>query len=147
MSAFLFGVPGKLKTLIDRLTSTRAGYLDNLAQYTTTRAGYLDRLNSYLDASVAGRLGSIKTIRYGTITISTYNYNRQSATDTFTAVDTAKAVLIPLGMTVGGTASANAACSYRITLTNSTTVTVNVTISDGSGPPTTTVQYLLVEFN
>ncbi len=54
MIASLMGVPGKLKTLLDRLTSTRAGYLDNLsggapataANYTATRAGYLDKLNS-----------------------------------------------------------------------------------------------------
>lgn len=57
------GVPGKLKTLTDRLTSARAGYLDNLntnlavlpapastalstAQWTNARAGYLDTLNT-----------------------------------------------------------------------------------------------------
>lgn len=37
-SEFLLGVPGKLKTLLDRLTATRAGYLDNLDAAVTTRA-------------------------------------------------------------------------------------------------------------
>ena len=49
--SFLLGVPGKLKTLIDRLTSTRAGYLDNLSAYTTTRGAKLDQL----DAAVTSR--------------------------------------------------------------------------------------------
>lgn len=38
MSAILYGVPGKLKTLIDRLTSARAAKLDNLDAATSTRA-------------------------------------------------------------------------------------------------------------
>lgn len=49
--SFLLGVPGRLKTLIDRLTSTRAGYLDNLSAYTTTRGTKLDNL----DAAVTSR--------------------------------------------------------------------------------------------
>lgn len=47
MIDFLAGVPGKLKTLIDRLTSTWAAKLDTLhdTRITSTRAGYLDKLN------------------------------------------------------------------------------------------------------
>ena len=61
MLDFFAGVPGRLKTLTDRLTSARAGYLDNLntnlaalpapastalstAQWTNTRAAYLDNI-------------------------------------------------------------------------------------------------------
>lgn len=63
----LLGLPGKVKTLLDRLTATRAGYLDNLdaavttrapsstalssATWTSARAGYLDKINTYLDAN------------------------------------------------------------------------------------------------
>lgn len=36
MLPVLLGVPGKLKTLLDRLTATRAGYLDNLPDLDTT---------------------------------------------------------------------------------------------------------------
>lgn len=65
MSAFLLGVPGKLKTLIDRLTSTRAGNLDNLDAAITTRAPSATALSSatwtgtkagYLDAAISSRL-------------------------------------------------------------------------------------------
>lgn len=47
MIDFLAGVPGKLKTLIDRLTSTWAAKLDTLhdTRLTVARAGYLDKLN------------------------------------------------------------------------------------------------------
>lgn len=38
MSAFLYGIPGKLKTLIDRLTSARAAKLDNLDTTVGSRA-------------------------------------------------------------------------------------------------------------
>lgn len=60
MMTFLMGVPGKLKTLLDRLSDTRAANIDNLdaaistrapastavsnADYTAARAGYLDAL-------------------------------------------------------------------------------------------------------
>ncbi len=63
----LLGLPGKVKTLVDRLTSTRATNLDNLDAAITTRAaastalssttwtgaraGYLDLLNTHLDAN------------------------------------------------------------------------------------------------
>ena len=41
------GIPGKLKTLTDRLTSTWAAKLDTLhdSRITSARAGYLDKLN------------------------------------------------------------------------------------------------------
>jgi hypothetical protein len=47
MIDFLLGVPGKLKTLTDRLTATWAAKLDTLhdSRLTATRAGYLDKLN------------------------------------------------------------------------------------------------------
>lgn len=38
MSAFLYGVPGKLKTLIERLTSTRVAKIDNLDATVSSRA-------------------------------------------------------------------------------------------------------------
>jgi len=63
--SFLFGIPGKIKTLLSRLTETRANNLDNLprldvnvssradgAYYTAARAAKLDNL----DAAVSSRL-------------------------------------------------------------------------------------------
>lgn len=62
----LLGLPGKVTTLLSRLTSARATNLDNLdattssraaaatalssATYTSARAGYLDKINTFLDA-------------------------------------------------------------------------------------------------
>ena len=66
--SFLLGVPGRLKTLLDRLTSPRAGYLDNLSAYTTTRGAKLDNLNAtitsradatYYTSTRAAKLDSI----------------------------------------------------------------------------------------
>lgn len=53
MIDFLAGVPGKLKTLLDRLSATWAAKVDTLhdTRLTATRAGYLDRL----DATVTSR--------------------------------------------------------------------------------------------
>lgn len=64
MLPVLLGVPGKLKTLIDRLTATRAGYLDNLTDLDTTvssRAPATDTatLVSRLTAARAANLDSI----------------------------------------------------------------------------------------
>lgn len=75
MWALLAGVPGRLKTLIDRLTATRAANLDNLnatvssrapadtalstATWTGTRAGKLDSI----DAAVSTRMPGTTTHR------------------------------------------------------------------------------------
>ena len=53
----LFGVPGALKILKDRLTATRAGYLDHiltlLNRWTDTRAGYVDAIKTNIDTLLA----------------------------------------------------------------------------------------------
>jgi len=46
--SFLVGVPGKLKTLLDRLTATRAGFLD-----------YIDTLNTRWDATSKTDFGTL----------------------------------------------------------------------------------------
>ena len=78
----LLGLPGKVKTLLDRLTATRAGYLDNLdaavttrapastalssATYTSARAGYLDKINTFLDADTGIMVPKFQLITSGT---------------------------------------------------------------------------------
>ena len=78
----LLGLPGKVKTLIDRLTSTRATNLDNLdaaittraaastalssATWTGTRAGYIDLLNTHLDANTGIMLPKFQLLTSGT---------------------------------------------------------------------------------
>jgi hypothetical protein len=84
MIGVLLGIPGKLKTLTDRLTSARAGYLDNLntnlavlpapastalstATWTGTKAGYLDAAISSVATSsiVSVQTGWVNAARTG----------------------------------------------------------------------------------
>jgi len=115
----LMGLPGKVKTLLDRLTATRAGNLDNLntpvssraaaatalstANWTNTRAGNLDRL----DTTVASRaaqssvdtlltrvpsiipMSPIASIQRGTVVI-----NFDAVTVTISSVDMGKSFLL-----------------------------------------------------
>lgn len=145
MIGALMGIPGKLKTLLDRLTATRAGYLDNLsagavaqagtalstAQWTNTRAGYLDNIPSIPTTP-------INSIQYGEVSIAAA---ATSATATITSVTTSKTVLVFLGsrMTSGSTASD---FQGSLTLTNSTTVTGT---RQGTGG-TLVLRFVAVEF-
>ncbi len=54
MSFFLLGVPGKLKTLLDRLTATRAGYLDAAISTRATPTQVNTQVDSVLNAAVPG---------------------------------------------------------------------------------------------
>lgn len=144
MIGALMGLPGKVKTLVDRLTATRAGYLDNLsagavaqagtalstAQWTNTRAGYLDSIPSIPTTP-------INSIQYNTVTISD---TASSGTRTITAVTTAKAALIYLG--ASSTNSTVNSAVGRITLTNTTTVTANRNGTSGD----LVISFCVVEF-
>jgi len=76
-SIYLLGIPNKLKTLLDRWTSTRAGYLDTIysrvtgsvalastalstATWTNTRAGKLDNLNATISSRLATAINSVQ---------------------------------------------------------------------------------------
>jgi hypothetical protein len=83
--------------------------------------------------------GVIKSIQAGTITVSGA---ATSNTATVTAVDTAKSILLPLGMTttyVG--AMSDASINHRMSLTNATTVTM----FNGTGSDDRIGSYMLVE--
>jgi len=84
MIGSLLGLVGKVKTLTDRLTPARAGYLDNLntnlavlpapastalttATWTNTKAGYLDAAISSVGAALVGvQTGTFSGARTGT---------------------------------------------------------------------------------
>lgn len=71
MWTMLAGVPGKLKTLADRLTATRAANLDKLDANITTRAAAATALsNAVWSDARAGKLDSIgiKSIQRGSFT-------------------------------------------------------------------------------
>jgi hypothetical protein len=152
MIDILAGVPGRLKALMDRLsstwaakvdtlhdtrlTSTRAGYLDNLSagapalasNYTATRAGYLDLLPS-IGTTV------VNSIQTGFATIP----NTQSYVDvTISAVNTNKAIVLHGGhiaaQLIDGTAS--------LALVNSTTIRAQ----RGGTQENLSVRYTVLEF-
>lgn len=97
--SFLAGVPGKLMTLLDRLTSTRAGYLDNLVDldhYTEARAGKIDDIDTGVDtletrltAARAANLddvGGYVNVQSGTFTLlRTETYKEVTITEVVTA--------------------------------------------------------------
>lgn len=128
MIGALMGVPGRLKTLLDRLTSTRATALDNLDAAISTRASasvWTGALATELDglapAIAAIPTTPINSIQYNTVTISDTN---TSGTRTLgTTVNAAKSVLVYLGGSYS--ASTMNASVGRITLTSGTTVTAD----------------------
>lgn len=103
--AFLKGIPGKLTTFMNYLTSTRAAKLDQLdaamssraaaADYTAGRAAKIDNL----DAAVTSRLATcINSIQTGTVNTGTFSSGAGIDTKyvdvTITSVNTAKSVVI-----------------------------------------------------
>jgi hypothetical protein len=153
MIDFLLGVPGKLKTISDLLTTywtaARAAKLDYLtgnvalASTAVSNADYTSTRATFLDSTISGRLGSIKAIYKGTVTI---NNSSQSGTVTITSVNTAKSLCFFMGwMYISGGGNVPTGNDYpRIELTDSTTVTAT------RGAVTTTsiaVGYIVVEFN
>jgi hypothetical protein len=144
MLDFLAGVPGKLKTLLDRLTATRATNLDNLDAAISTRvsssvwtnalAAELDGLAPAIAALPASFVNSIQH-KTGTVTGTS-----ASATVTITGVTTAKTVLIMLGWYDNG----SQATPVHIALTNTTTVTISRAAPGAS--TITYVSFIVLEF-
>ncbi len=71
MIDFLLGVPGKLKTLMDRLNTTWAAKVDTLhdTRLTSARAGYLDRLDATISSRNFGTRCAILTASSGNWTV------------------------------------------------------------------------------
>jgi hypothetical protein len=147
MIGALMGVPGKLKTLLDRLTATRAGYLDNLDAAISTRAsasvwtsGLATELGGLDTAIAAIPLSVINSIQAISITMS----SASSATQTITGVVVAKSVVVFTGFSCDATAaSANFHhVMSKLALTNTTTVTASRNGSTG----TVIVNGFVVEF-
>lgn len=150
MIDFLLGVPGKLKTITDYLTTymaaARMAKIDNCdvasssraaassavsnAYYTNARGPFLDKLDA------GGIPGTVKSIQTGTIA-SVGN----GTTATIAAVNTAKSVLIHLGCSV--TSGSTGSDVVRIALTSSTTVAGYRNIS---GDSVVAVGFMVVEY-
>lgn len=165
MSTFLLGVPGKLKTLLDRLTAARANKLDFLTKsldelaaadtallrttWTDTRAGRIDTnvasraapadVNAARDAILAALGdGSVKVIK------SIQQVLMGSGDATINAVDTAKAMIVcpaAAGFTSSSSVNIDSGNYY---LSNSTTVSIRTYMSTTGSPPS--VYIFVVEF-
>jgi hypothetical protein len=140
MLPVLLGVPGKLKTLLDRWTQAKAdylnGYISNCAQassavsnayYTNARGGYLEYLNIGGNVASAASVAAIPTTPINRIqAVSVYIGNSSlSGTATITAVTVAKTIIVPAGQRWDNTTQPDsiAASDIAWTLTNTTTVT------------------------
>ena len=106
----LLGLPGRIKILMDRITSTRASNLDNLNATVSSRAPASTALSSsvwtgtregYLDASISGRASQssvdaipaspIKSVQRGLRTVSFPNAPPYDVT--ISSVDLGKSML------------------------------------------------------
>ena len=106
----LLGLPGRIKILIDRITSTRASNLDNLNATVSSRAPASTALSSsvwtgtragYLDASISGRASQssvdalptspIKSVQRGLLTVGFGDSPPYNVT--ISSVDLGKSVL------------------------------------------------------
>jgi hypothetical protein len=87
-------IVGQVKTLLDRLTSTRAGYLDLLDDIEADTSALESRLTatraSYIDAPISGISGGGFTVQRGTATIP---QGHTSATATISSVNMSKSFL------------------------------------------------------
>jgi hypothetical protein len=158
MIDFLLGVPGKLKTISDYLTtylsSTRAAKIDNLdvvlstraasstavssADLTPARAGYLDKLNT----GVTGAVKSIQTGYASTNAASASNGEFERYIDaTISAVTIAKCVVLIAGAGYNLDPAANGGM-YVYPLYGSLTSTTNLRM----GTPTDYAIYLRVRW-
>ena len=139
MIDFLLGVPGKLKTISDFLTTNwtpaRAATVDNLDTTTSSRAAAATAVSNltYTAARAALLDGTIQTSVINSIqTGSTSIAGSVAANTTITAVNLAKSVLIKQGAATSG-----GECYAR--LTSSTNVECNLI-------GTATVYWTVVEF-
>lgn len=84
MSAvLLLGVPGQLKTVLDRLTATRAGNLD---QINATRMAKVDTINTRVDTTVSSRASAaaLTTAQTDITTIKTTTSATNASANTLT---------------------------------------------------------------
>lgn len=135
---FLTGASGRLKTLLDRLTATRAALLDYLdatissrapastavsnANYTAGRAALLDALGTGvpIKAKSIQRLASSISLD-GAGTGIDYRYKDQTVTE----VDPAKTLVTVRGVGYASTASGYVAIEVLARLINGTTLRVS----------------------
>jgi hypothetical protein len=155
----LYGLPGRIKILIDRLTATRAGNLDNLNATVSSRAPSSTALSSsvwtgtkagYLDAAISGRAsqasvdalpqGIIESIQRGTATTSGI---ATSFTATISAVNLSKSfVVAQFRRNDTSTVDYNGLITAKLT----STTQITFTRYNGSGSGDTLVEWQVIEY-
>lgn len=119
----LMGLPGKLKTVLDRLTSGRAANLDNLDAAISTRAAAATALSNatWSDGLATSLASALKLDRAEILTISGSGTGGTVVTAnlTITAVTLGKCFLVPLGSVVVQGHNSYAA-GFSLTLTSTT---------------------------
>lgn len=159
-----FGVSGRVKKLLDRLTESRAALLDNLNASVSSRAPAASALSNAVWTDVrAGRLdasvlvnGVIKSIQTHAVVGGT---GVQSGTGedlrykdvTISAVDTAKAIIILHGggadyLVSNGTTNVPTYQPVLLRFTSSTTVRLSAPLSSASGALRIDARFTIVEF-
>lgn len=121
----LMGLPGKLKTVLDRLTSGRAANLDNLDAAISTRAAAATALSNatWSDGLATSLASALKLDRAEILTISGSGTGGTVVTAnlTITAVTLGKCFLVPLGSVVVQGHNSYAA-GFSLALTSTTNV-------------------------
>jgi hypothetical protein len=135
MTAFLAGVPGRLKALADDVTTLLSRVTGAVASQTSVdtlttrlssdRAGYLDNL----DSTMLSNGSVVKLVQHGSVT------GDNETTATISSVTPSKAFI---HVAAGDASSGPGVSDWR--LTNSTTITMNI-----SGGPRT-IYYQVVEY-
>lgn len=150
---------GEIKKINSDLTTPLNNRMDTRATEINTRVGQagdaanaagslhakVKELKDYLAAKNIVAYGSaIKSIQKGTINIAAGSYTYGTAT--ISSVNTAKAVVIPLGVTctLQGTAPSADKFLFRVELTNATTVMAYRGTADGVNAYS--VAYAVIEF-
>jgi hypothetical protein len=147
MIDFLLGVPGKLKAIADYLTthwtSARAAKLDFLtanvavASTSVSNLDYTSAKAAFLDAAISGRLGSIKSIQSGSISMAG---GATTANATISSVNLTRSILLFGGCT-SNASDLGGMCTVHLASATVVTATRQLPVSDSAA------RFMVVEFN
>lgn len=145
MWTMLAGVPGKLKTLIDRLTATRAANLDKLDANITTRAAAATALtNAVWTDARAGKLDliGIKSIQRGG-----FNWGAAETTKSvaISSVTPTRAILLLSYSTTTSATNVGEAMRETFTAGNIASAT-SLSFTRGKSGATGLVEWQVIEF-
>ena len=145
MWTMLAGVPGKLKTMLDRLTATRAANLDKLDANITTRAAASTALsNAVWSDARAAKLDAIgiKSIQRGNFT---WGAAETTKSVTISSVTTGRAILLLSYSTTTSATNIGEAMRETFTAGNIASATA-LSFARGKSGPVGLVEWQVIEF-